>query len=351
MAVRGAIRGAPAEKEIGPIGKQLGLDPGDLVKSITGVLVAVYDPKEFGTAPKQFTIQNCDLEMSEINGKSLDEVLKVRLAIFNEELPKNWKDTEIFITSKKNRGAWQGVSYETNKPKDVLYEQFKITSVADISQVGNNSEPAPKEEPSLPPSGDLSSPRPAPATPVPTPNGEAHELTAEKLVYATARTHLLCFTFVRDQYKALPPETWPALAATIFITAKDSGAVGKMINELYGGGPKKSPDTAGLGAPPTTEQIDPKNWRKAICPSGSPDVLNKELGKIDETILYDMYKFLFNKKEKTEKPLTAFGECVFEMAKDLGFIKKHEQEIWDAENPGAVDGKKMPEPEDSDIPF
>lgn len=343
--------------KIGPVGKALGLDPGDIIKSFKGKLLATYEVKEFPGQRGMFTIQNNDVELFELNGRALDDVFKIRVALFNGELPKEWKGKDILGSSKRVRNATQGVTYESREDGGKIYEQFKVSQTADVELCGQENEPPqaqnqpPHREP--PPRQQQQTPKPQPKpqetrTEYDEPRGKKpQERGIAQILQGIGAVYSMCIGYARDKFEFKDEQALQAATATIFIECARKGAVDMAIHELAAGTPKQP------AAEPRPDPTDPPaelHWAEAVMPASS-QFATKKLVEIPKTAQYELYKFIMQKQEKTNH-ISDFGKLVLQMAQDLGYTKRYEQELWDAANPTTqpAGGRSQAE-EDDDIPF
>lgn len=347
-APRTAARRSAAKAESGPIGKTLGLDPGDVVDRIVGVITKIYPPEEKQGKYGSYTIQNCEMELEYLNRDRIDEAPTVRISIFDEELPPEYMNESITMSSVKLKGAKQGVSYECARRENKCYENFKVAGKNAIWDYTNpdaarEAAPAARPEPE-PASRHTQEER---ATPAPKESKVEYDdpshrpvsrVTALEIVTAVADVHKMVVDRVLEQYPKIADVTIQSFISTIFIDVSKQGAVAKLLAE-------RSPlKTAGLAAPRQMQSehekpIEPPNysdWRNVIIPVGSDNIKGKKLGDIEEFLRYDLWKFLVNKKQSTGKEHTPFALFVMAAGDELNYAETK---------------PSMPEPEDMDIPF
>ena len=250
--------------------KQLtGIEQKDIIKSVTGKVKKLWEPKKFKGDKGEFEIQGGVIE---IDGEEYG------LKFFNNNQNGFLEGQVVTISSTRNKFGVNGVSldHESFSKKDgtkVERDVIKVTKtgkveVADEIPMGD----APKQ--------------PAPKSIV-TDNSDPGA-ALEDIV----KTHLYVDSLVRLAYKAkaYDEETLRSYVSSVFIEANRKGI---CIKEQ---------------APVVT--LDPADWASAIVPSGTNK--GKKLGEIGKPALTKLYAYYLEKGFNTD-----FAKCVEQAGKDL----------------------------------
>lgn len=255
----------------------------DIIKSVTGLVTKLWEPKTFNGPKGEFTIQGGDIE---IDGQTYG------LKFMNQQHdPARFKGKTITLASTRGKHGLNGVSldhesYSTKNGDKVDRDVIKVTATAKIT-VHDEAEVA-----SEPPRREATVARPAPAS-------------SEDTLMDIIKLHKACNALVRQQYSRITDEeTLRAYVSSVFIEANRKG-VRLPVEEKVEEAP------APAEAAPEQPQNDRPDWGSAIVPSGS--YKGKMLAEIGKTAITQLYEFYLEKGFKTD-----FAKCVDQAARDLG---------------------------------
>ena len=254
-----------------------GIEQKDIIKSVTGLVTKLWEPKTFNGPKGEFTIQGGDIE---IDGQTYG------LKFMNQQHdPARFKGKTITLTSTRGKHGLNGVSldhesFSTKNGDKVDRDVIKVTATAKIVV---HDEPA-----SEPPRREASVARPTPAS--------------EDTLMDIIKLHKACNALVRQQYSRITDEeTLRAYVSSVFIEANRKGV------RL----PEEKVEETPVEAAPEQPQNDPADWGSAIVPSGT--YKGKKLAEIGKPAISKLYEFYLEKGFKTD-----FAKCVDQAARDLG---------------------------------
>jgi len=245
-----------------------GIEQKDIIKSVTGKVTKLWEPKKFNGPKGEFEIQGGSIE---IDGEEYG------LKFFNNNQNGFLEGQVVTLSSTRNKFGVNGVSldHESFSKKDgtkVERDVIKVTKtgkieVADGIPMGD----APKQS--------------APKVIV---NDKDPGAAMEDIV----KSHMYVDSLVRIAYKdkGYDEETLRSYVSSIFIESNRKGIVVKA----------EAPAPA----------LDPADWASAIVPSGTNK--GKKLGAIGKPALTKLYAHYLEKGFTTD-----FAKCVEQAGKDL----------------------------------
>jgi hypothetical protein len=256
-----------------------GIEQKDIIKSVTGLVTKLWEPKTFNGPKGEFTIQGGEII---IDGQAYG------LKFMNQQHdPARFKGKTITLTSTRGKHGLNGVSldhesFSTKNGDKVDRDVIKVTATAKIEVL---DEPVGLSEP---PRREASVARPAPAS--------------EDTLMDIIKLHKACNALVRQQYSRITDEeTLRAYVSSVFIEANRKGvrlAVEEKVEEA------PAPEV------PEEPKNDRPDWGSAIVPSGS--YKGKKLAEVGKTAITQLYEFYLEKGFTT-----AFAKCVDQAARDL----------------------------------
>lgn len=328
-----------------------GIQDGEVLKSVTGKLTAVYDSEtksgEFG----EYTSQNCEL--------TLADKKKYKLSLMNHVIPKSAKGKMVTLSSQMvEKKGYQGVQFVietyiskkgTPEAKQVSKDVIKVNAKGVIEYP--DGAPAEKAQTQ----GNSS----ASAGQQPKPNRRLEQVTEldqpesySQVIEQLGLLHLECNLIVRKIYADdnLPEESLRANVQTIFIESNKMGYTHQFLKFRKGDvtpEPKKQDEgepwvaegdenvneteqgeAAATQAEEVPEEVPAeetapenpfKDWEKAKIPSGPKEGKTlAEVGKVTITKYYEAYAKTGFK--------TDFQKYVLQAAKDLNIHKDEEED-------------------------
>ncbi len=246
-----------------------GIEQGDVIKTVTGTITKLWEPKTFNGQKGEFTIQKGDIQ---IDGQTYG------IAVFDQVLPQSLRDKEVTISSTRGKMGLNGVKLDhekyDSKNGPVDRDVIKITKTGKVSAVGEaQDKPTKTAEKSH--------------------NIDQTGINSEQLLDELVMGHLYINDLVRSAYagKSYDEETIRTYVSSIFIEANRKGI--KI-------GSKPAP----------VAKVDPMDWGTAIVPSGSNK--GKTLAAVGKPAIKKLYEYYLEKGFETD-----FAKCVEQAAKDL----------------------------------
>jgi hypothetical protein len=254
-----------------------GIEQKDIIKTVTGKVTKLWEPKKFNGPKGEFEIQGGAIE---IDGQEYG------LKFFNNNQNGFLEGQVVTLSSTRNKFGVNGVSleHESFTKKDGTNVDRDLIKVTKTGKVTVDGEVVQAEKSQLA------------SQPV---NKADQGAAMEDIV----KSHMYVDSLVRIAYKdkAYEEETLRSYVSSIFIESNRKGIV--------------------IKAEPPKEEYDPSDWASAIVPSGSHK--GKRLAEIGKPAMLKLYEHFLEKGFATP-----FGQCVAQAGKDLGFDDELPDQAW-----------------------
>jgi hypothetical protein len=246
-----------------------GIEQGDVIKSVTGTITKLWEPKTFQGKNGECTKQGGDIEIDgEIYG----------LAVWEQVLDQSLKGKQVTISATRGKMGLNGVKLDHEKYQSkngpVDRDVIKVTKTGRVSVDGEvQDKPTKTAEKSH--------------------KIDQTAINSEQLLDELVLGHRYINDLVRSAYadKKYDEETIRTYVSSIFIEANRKGIkVG--------------------GQPPPAPKLDPMDWGTAVVPSGSNK--GKTLAAVGKPAIKKLYEHYLEKGFTSD-----FAKCVEQAAKDL----------------------------------
>jgi hypothetical protein len=273
--------------------KQLdGFEPKDIIKTVTGKVTRLYEPKTFQGERGEFTVQN---GLIEVDGDIL------ALKFWNQTQPTEMAGKTVTLSSTRSKHGLNGVvmDHESYDKKDGTHVDQDVIKVSKTGKVEWEGAPVAK---------------PAPVS-NPATKKSIETIVADndpkQALDQLAEQHMYIDALVRHAYKSrdYAEETLRSYVSSIYIEANKRGIVVDTK-------PSKPAET-----------FDPKDWGSVVVPEGHPkfmDLGGKKLAEVGKQGLVRLHQYFL--ENPSDKPI---ARAVEQAAEDfqLGGTEEVEDDI------------------------
>jgi hypothetical protein len=258
--------------------KQLdGVEPKDIIKTVTGRVTKLWDEKTFQSDRGEFVVQNGEIE---IDGD------KYKLKFVSNTQDKSMAGKSVTLSSSRGKHGLNGVAFdhETYMKDGVKVENdvIKVTKTGKVEWEGvESSKPSPK--PAAKKSTEII----------------VNDTDPKKALDQLVEQHMYIDALTRHAYasRKYDEETIRSYVSTLFIEANKRGIV------------------IGGQAPAEEPVVDPEDWGSVVVPSGHPkfkELGGKKLAEVGKPALVRLHQYFL--ENPSDKP---FAKAVEQAAEDL----------------------------------
>jgi len=259
--------------------KQLdGVEPKDIIKSVTGRVTKLWEAKTFQGDKGEFTIQNGSIE---IDGDTYG------IKFWNQTQPTEMSGKFVTLSSTRSKHGLNGVVFEHDSytKKDgtkVEQDVIKVSKTGKVEWEGQASAPKPAAKKSIE---------------VIVNDSADAQVQLDRLV----EQHMYINALVRTAYAKhnYEEETLRSYVSSIYIEANKKGLAYNKPNEEV----------------KAEEPIDPDDWGSVVVPSGHPkfkELGGKKLAEVGKPALVRLHQYFL--ENPSDKP---FAKAVEQAAEDL----------------------------------
>jgi hypothetical protein len=264
--------------------KQLdGVEQKDIIKTVTGTITKLWEPKTFNGDKGEYTMQGGDIE---IDGETYG------LKLINNPQDQSIKGKKITISSTRSKHGLNGVTLDhenyTGKNGVVDRDVIKVTKTGKIEVEGQVSAQKPATKKSI--------------------ENIVNDTDPKKALDQLLEQHMFIDAVVRHAYasRKYEEETLRSYVSSIYIEANKKGIA--------------------IGAQPAAEpEIDPEDWGSVVIPSGHPkfkELGGKKLAEVGKPALVRLHQYFL--ENPSDKP---FAKAVEQAAEDLQLGAEEVEEL------------------------
>jgi hypothetical protein len=257
--------------------KQLdGVEPKDIIKTVTGRVTKLWEAKTFQGDKGEFTIQNGSIE---IDGDTYG------IKFWNQTQPTEMSGKTVTLSSTRSKHGLNGVVFEHDSytKKDgtkVEQDVIKVSKSGKVEWEGQASAPKPVTKKSI--------------------EIIVTDTDPKRALDQLLEQHMYINSLVRHAYKPnmLNEDTIRSYVSTLFIEANKRGI-----------------QIGGQSAPVEEPVVDPEDWGSVIVPSGHPkfkELGGKKLAEVGKPALVRLHQYFL--ENPSDKP---FAKAVEQAAEDL----------------------------------
>jgi hypothetical protein len=258
--------------------KQLeGIEPKDIIKTITGTITKLWEPKTFNGDKGEYTMQGGDIE---IDGTTYG------LKLINNPQDQSIKGKKVTISSTRSKHGLNGVTLDhenyTGKNGVVDRDVIKVTKTGKVEVEGQTSAPKPAKQ--------------SVVQTIVNDNADV-QVQLDRLV----EQHMYINALVRTAYAKYnyEEETIRSYVSSIYIEANKKGLAYNKPNEEV----------------KSEEPIDPADWGSMVVPTGHPkfkELGGKKLAEVGKPALVRLHQYFLD--NPSDKPI---AKAVEQAAEDL----------------------------------